>query len=729
MTTAFRESLPGRMPPASYFAGQDVCAAAGFTLRPGRTRCVFDQDCWDFTGVEGISQETSPASLVLDFRHIRNPRWQILAKEYVFARLAPGHEEVRVLPAAFRLPLAVRSMHARLAALTRWLNWLTEHGVTALSQVTQQHCDSYLEWNRHVRGEDGKPIRAASSGYRLQAVLAVQEIAFYPELFSTDAYAAGFRPWGSISAFRVSGYSHAEANKTQPVPEETLQPLLAAVLYMIEHLGPHVVELNADFVAQRHPQRAVPPGQWFQSMSEAIARHVQEGRPFDITIDRVVRNRLDEGWALEDPLLRLNLRSLCIEAGLSGTMPNYRTPRLRPVLEAAVAKVGLEHRWGWNAALVPRADGQGEVPWTLPQPMEPAYRVVQAMRAACLLAIAALTGMRSSEIMEMPDQPQLPPAQLGEGRVRYRLQSKLVKGQPLGGLREEWITVEEAYRAAGIAQELVDPGRRGGFLFGRFAVTAMIDAFRAWVNGPEGQRLGLAPIPDTKVNLRMLRRTLALELAHRPGGLLAAKIHLKHLSVVTTEGYAARPGGSQATLLAEVAQEEQVRNRELTAQAFRDFQDGILPSGPGAKDLIDFFAFVDGQIARPGAPSVKRSDQEVLNLLARRAETLHLGVANYCWFLDPSKALCLKLAGVSASANAQPMAGLCDSARCPQATHHTCHRPVWASRAENTKIFIGSIGRGQKTERARLAADLARDERVLAEIDAATGTEGDAWAG
>ncbi|CAO0837554.1 Integrase OS=Streptomyces microflavus OX=1919 GN=Smic_07850 PE=4 SV=1 [Streptomyces microflavus] len=40
----------------------------------------------------------------------------------------------------------------------------------------------------------------------------------------------------------------------------------------------------------------------------------------------------------------------------------------------------------------------------------------------------------------------------------------------------------------------------------------------------------------------MLRRTLALSIAARPGGLLAAKIALKHISVATTEGYAAHPG-------------------------------------------------------------------------------------------------------------------------------------------------------------------------------------------
>lgn len=42
---------------------------------------------------------------------------------------------------------------------------------------------------------------------------------------------------------------------------------------------------------------------------------------------------------------------------------------------------------------------------------------------------------------------------------------------------------------------------------------------------------------DASAELRMLRRALAIELAYRPGGLLTTKAALKHISVVTTEGY------------------------------------------------------------------------------------------------------------------------------------------------------------------------------------------------
>jgi hypothetical protein len=212
-------------------------------------------------------------------------------------------------------------------------------------------------------------------------------------------------------------------------------------------------------------------------------------------------------------------------------------------------------------------------------------------------------------------------------------------------------------------------------------------------------------------------RTLAIELAYRPGGLLAAKVHLKHISVATTEGYAARPGGAQARLLAEIGEHEQQRNLDVLVAEFRNFQAGVRPAGPGARDLAKFFETVDGQL--PAAePETIATDQQVRNLLARRARTLHLGPANYCWFIDPAKALCLRLAGTP---NAdKPLIGMCDSARCPQATHHPCHRPVWADTADAGKAFLARLGRGQKAERARLEAEVTRAQRITAEIDAAS---------
>jgi len=261
-------------------------------------------------------------------------------------------------------------------------------------------------------------------------------------------------------------------------------------------------------------------------------------------------------------------------------------------------------------------------------------------------------------------------------------------------------------------------------LFGRFNFPHLYQCFRAWVNGPAGARLGLAPIGGEPVTLRMLRRTLAIELAYRPGGLLAAKIHLRHVSVATAEGYAARPGGAQARLLAEVSKHEQQRNLTLLTQAYNDYRQGVRPAGPGARELIEFFDTVDGHRTSDVGPPKPASDPAVRNLIARRAGTLHLQAANYCWFADPARALCLKLAGTPTAD--RPLAGMCDSTRCPQATHHPCHRPVWHEQARALTVLIGGLSRRQSTERRRLQAELARVQHVIARIDtAASGAPSD----
>ena len=144
---------------ASVLAGADVCAAAGFRLRPRGHAAMFDDDIWSFGDIEGLSvQMSSPASTRLDFTAISDPRWRLAAKEYLFARLAPGHPEVAVLPRAFRVPLTLPSCLRRLAETARWMNWLTAQQVPSLGDVTQDHCDRYLAERRLRKDAAGTVI-------------------------------------------------------------------------------------------------------------------------------------------------------------------------------------------------------------------------------------------------------------------------------------------------------------------------------------------------------------------------------------------------------------------------------------------------------------------------------------------------------------------------------------------------------------------------------------------
>ena len=635
-----QQALAGHRPDASVLAGADVCAAAGFRLRPRGHAAMFDDDIWRFNDVDGLSVQLIKTSWTrLDFTPITDPRWRLTVKEYLFARLAPGHPEIAVLPRAFRVPLTLATCAKRLAEATRWMNWLTAQRVPSLSDVTQDHCDRYLAGRCLRRDAAGTVIGTFEESVTRVAAAAVIELASYGELLSADRYRDGFTPWNGRSSSRVAGMRPPAENKTPVIGQDLLQPLLAAALYMTGTIGPRLAELPQK-VRQRRQEAAllseavVPPGR----LEQVLRHHAGTGEPLEAVRDVDVLTRLSQGWSAEDPLLAVSFNALAREAGTARIRPQPLAAA-RPLIEQTLALVGTAKPWGRQAGHVPLADGSGTVSWTLPLDERDIRDLAGYAHTACLLLTGALTGMRASELMELRRGCRRV-TRHGDGMTRYRLASKLIKGQPLGGTDEEWVVIEAVYDAIGLAEQLSRFIRvREGLVFGSFGFEPRYPWFRAWVNGPAGQRLGLAPIPEAPLNLRMLRRTLAHELAYRPGGLLAAKVALKHVSVATTEGYAARPGGAQGKLLAEIAEDEADRNLQIVLAEFRNYQNGIMPAGPGARELTEFFAAVDKDLAgdATAAPRVVASDQHVLNLLSKRAEVLHLAAANYCSLKDPCR--------------------------------------------------------------------------------------------
>lgn len=703
----------------SPFSGVDVIQSAGWARIAGAARPMFEQDVWDMRGVEGRARQIPDCDLIWDFTHISNPRWRLVAKELIMALLVPAHPAVAHLAYASRTQAALATCSFRLEIVTTWLNWLTNDGVIELGHVTQNHCDRYLAYRHHIYDKHGNRLREATASYRRSAVASVIDLAVYRELFTSDRYDPAMRPWNGKTPSAIVGYTSTGENKTPPVPPETLQPLLAASLYLVEVLGPHMVDLSQQL--KPRPRRdkdagSLGPTPTLATMAELLQRHQEAGDPLPETLPAQISYRLNAGWDPDDPLLKVSFQALAAEAGCSEFRSELLEGRLRSLAEEAVGEVGVAKPWARRAPLVTRADDQSLVPWTEPLHYREASDMIVLFRKACLMVVAGLSGMRASELAElMPGCRRT--TELAGGLTRYRLAGKLIKGQPLGGVRDEWVVIEPVHTTIALAEQL-HTGSRDASLFGRATFSSYYtQTFQPWINGPHGQRLGLAPIPAGQVSLRMLRRTLAMELAFRPHGLLAAKVHLRHVSAATSEGYGARPGGSQAKLVAEINEHERERNQALLMTELRNYQQGILPSGPGARDLITFFEHIDPHLPAASVPQLRTSDRQIQNLVAKRARTLHLASANYCWFTDPAKALCLKLAGTP---NAdKPLAGMCDSARCPQATHHPCHRPVWQDTVTNTTVFIGSLSRGQRTERTRLQAELNRAQRVLDEIDAA----------
>lgn len=709
----------------SVFAGADICTHTGFGLHPGHHRPRFDADVWDFGGVVGLPVQMPRSEQIFNFTAIANIRWRLVAKELMFALLVPKHEAVAMLPGAYRTPLGLRTCHHRLEELTRWFTFLPSHRISSLTAVDDGICHAYLANRSHRRDSKGRITAIPNGpGRRAAAVQIIGDLGRYRDLFA-DQIPLGLRPWGDAPPAHAAGRRLRGENATQPVNNEVLQPMLAASLYLAETIGPHLAELHRQYRQSvrrdQLPQlRRIPTRQ----LAAACARHVRHHNPLMLLPDSDLRQRLANGWRPEDPLLPVSLDALAQQAGTRVFYPEW-LPSMRGLIEDTLAEVGCQPAWGRDAALVSRAGDAAEIPWTLPLHGGQLSALVQIGVTAALLVVAALSGMRNGELMELRHGCRRAEQTL-TGLTRYKLASSLIKGQPLGGSPEQWVIIEPAYHAIGLAEQLANIQQpTTELLFGRFRFHDRYRTLRAFVNGIAGQRLGLAPIPEDPVNLRMIRRTLAIELAYRPGGLLAAKVALKHISTATAEGYAARPGGAQGQLLAEVSSHEQERNLQLILAEFRNYQNGIMPAGPGARELTGFFATVDSHLTNTATvndePRVQHSDRDILNLLSKRAGILHLGTANYCWYSDPAQALCHRLAGTPAQHTSAPMANMCDSARCPQATHHIGHRAVWAEHAATTRTILGTLGPTRTTERARLTGEYERAIRVRDAIDAATG--------
>jgi hypothetical protein len=695
--------LPGD-PARSPFAGRRVCDIAGLALVSGSEGPRFEDPMWDLNDLAGKPVQLSGTVLVWDFTVITRPHWRWIARELLLALLAPGHEQVAALPLAYRRALNPITCGNRLDFLTQWFNWLSSQGVSYLGQVTQLHCDRFLQHERE---------RGLATGTLLSVAVVIKDVARYGDLFTTDRYPDGFIPWNGKSLAEVSGYQRGGENVTQPVPPEILQPALQAALHLVEAVGPHLAAVVEQQRSGRQQPRIAQAVQR-NDVATYLAQRIDDGQALAQTDDLRVAARLKNGWHHDDPLLRLAFGGMAHDLGVEFTRPMVE--RHRDLLEDAVVKLGIAPVIARDAALIERADGQGRVPWTLPlTPVRLNYLQAQVFNA-CLLVTAAISGMRSGELMEITASSPLPPRELGPNLFRFALGSTRIKGEQFGGVRDEWVVIEPAYRAVELAARIAgtEPGES---VFGRFTFASRFKIFGKWVNSSEGARLGLAAIPDGRVTAPMLRRTLSLELAHRPNGLFAARLHLKHISVATTEGYAARPGGSQARFRAETVIEERKHRENLTVAAFRDYQAGLMPAGPGARSLIATFEHVDAQLRehQSGQPTVVATDRHVEVLLKKLANALHIQAANYCWFTDPRKALCLRLAGTPDAT--QPLAGLCDAARCPQATFHQHHRDVWASSASTTKTFLGNP-RIPAGEKLRLTAEHERARQVVDTIDA-----------
>ncbi|MGH8921502.1 MAG: site-specific integrase, partial [Actinomycetes bacterium] len=346
---------------------------AGLGLPSGARRPVFEDDLWDFTEVIGLPNQLAKVSRRFDFRAIIHPPWRLVAKEQVVAMLAPRHEAVAPLPRAYRTPLHLATVFGRLAELSRFFNWLTDQGVDGLAELDGDRCEAYLAHRRYLLDANNVVVGERSPATRRSAVQVVVDLVNHRELFSTDRVPEGLRPWGgaapSAVAEMVSGQGQ---NKTPPLDNAVLQPLLAAAAYLVATLGQGAIELFGQ-VGEADQRWSLRAGDHVASsrlpaaeMAQVLADYEQKGEPLPLLPSHNVAARLAAGWSPDDPLTPIALGLLARQAGFTQFWPKWILD-LRGQIEATLGVVGAERPFGRCAATVDRADGEGgTVSWTLP---------------------------------------------------------------------------------------------------------------------------------------------------------------------------------------------------------------------------------------------------------------------------------------------------------------------------------------------------------------------------
>ena len=324
--------------------------------------------------------------------------------------LAPRHPAVATLPRAYRTPLHLRSCIGRLEEAIRFFGWLRRRGISDLG--TDRHAG--------LRGIPGFPAlphrrgrhrrRRAEPSVRRAAAQVIVDLVNYRELFTADRVRGRPAPLGRRRPPRRSPRCRRgrTQNKTQPVAEEVLQPMLAAALlpgrrcsartlpnWTASTPGRSRLFGQGRRAAPRRPDsrrgRQEAPGTGLPAAGTAAAD--ARGPPR--------RQRIAAGWPADDPLLPVGHRG----PGPAG--------RPQPALGLPACR-----RCEARCRTPSRQQGcRRPSPGTRPRPrprtaaahavdlaaatVRQAVALVGIVRTAAIIVVAAASGMRASELMEL----------------------------------------------------------------------------------------------------------------------------------------------------------------------------------------------------------------------------------------------------------------------------------------------------------------------------------------
>jgi hypothetical protein len=639
----------------------------------------YGDDVWD---LRSVIRRESQSERTLDFRTVPGTYQQSL-RDVLVVLAQPTH------PVVLAAGIARRGTHGSVATLVdsfRRLRtlavWGSGENLPDFSSWTQQDADKFVASMRSGHHREGGAVLGPGTVRKFVQQLKLVR-ACGPVM---PGGGLPFQPWGARSASTVAEEVTSYENKTPPLPWETWGPAVAAAWTIVDKFSADILTAStaaANLASERRGDRAWARLQEWAKSGGVLPLHTGFGR---------ATGRRGHP----------NVGLLCRQLHISDTFLNHVSWGFEPAgleLVQEMANDPARSTYGGlvqPTVMVTHPNGTA-TPWVAEIGLGEREYLDSVLRAACYVILAALTGMRDSEIQA-----------LTKVAVTTRdglpaLLSRQYKGNDSeGGEERGWWAPAPVLRTVEVLTALSPHMShllaRSATNLGSYAPSRDIPRFLEFVNGDpatragRGQGLGLAPIyvdDRTSINSRTLRRSFSVYAVTRPAAELGLGIQLGHAAWRTTTGYAA-DGQQAATHLFDEERKNVMRQQAAAL---------VGGTGPVAgKQASTVLALRAQVISDPG-----RADR----IAAQVGDKLHLGVTNDCMYASET----------AACGPDGPFLGdhICGGDDCANALFTLAHKQVLEGSIARMDSYLDA-GRGNDVLIERMRRDRARLVRLVREL-------------
>lgn len=509
--------------------------------------------------------------------------------------------------------LAIDTVSLKMRDLRIFAAWMHGNGLASLSLVTARHLDAYRASVLALTVSDNR---------KAHLLHAVRLIWVFRRHLPEDCRMPAGEPWDGASGRSLAAAPrYSRENRTPRIAPDTMEPLLAWSLRMLEVLGPDIRDAWAEYQQILHGDHPWQEGFEHLAVTRRLELFLARARRDKIAVP----GRVAPGKAAQpDPA---HLARILMTETLS-----LGRDRLRLIEDSgAVIADGA-----YLAAIRGRLDGR---PWRdHPVTVAEVYDLARMLAAACFTVVCYLSGARPGEALNLRrgcrssgDGQLLIDGHRGKGHDRHA---------PAGDTPgRTWTVVEPVHAAVEMLESLSESPllfpaslvkthdrrpRDDNARVSRY-MTRDIGQFIAWVNRTFPTADGspaIPPDPAGTIYPRRFRRSLAYFIVRRPRGLIAAALQYGHLSTTVTLSYAGNADTSWTEDLAverlELVLEQSDHDRELLAA-------GEHVSGPAAAQYKARAARM-ARFAGRAVTSVRNAER----LLAGTDPGIHHGEAMTC---------------------------------------------------------------------------------------------------